>query len=223
MSSTLGVSEPVRHYVQRFGVREHPVLGRCRKATADHPRVRMQISPEQGAFLRTMVFAVRARTMLEVGVFTGYSSLVLALAAREIHGSSARLVACDLSAEYLGIARGFWEEAAVQDIVDARLGPAAATLDALLASGAEGTFDLAFVDADKTGYSGYYEQCVRLLRPSGLLLVDNMLWGGAVAEEGEPSADTLALRALAARIHDDPRVEMTLATVGDGLSIVVKR
>lgn len=223
MSSTIGVSEPVRAYVQKHGVREHPVLGRCREDTSRHPRARMQISPEQGAFLRTLVFATGASRILEIGVFTGYSSLAFALALRDLHGTSGRLVACDVSEEFLAIAGRRWEEAEVTDLVEARLGPAADTLEALLSTRGEGAFDLAFVDADKTGYPGYYEQCVRLLRPRGLLLIDNMLWGGAVADETDLSPDTLALRALAATIHADPRVEMTLTTVGDGLSVVVKK
>jgi caffeoyl-CoA O-methyltransferase len=225
MSRSIGLSDPVRDYVQRFGAREHPVLARCREETHRDlaGQARMQISPEQGGFMQLMAQAVRARTAVEVGVFTGYSSTAVALAMKAMHGAAARLVACDLSEEFLARARGYWAEAGVEDVIEARVGPAAASLQALLDEGGEGAFDLAFIDADKTGYDAYYELILRLLRPGGMLLIDNMLWSGSVADPADQEADTVALRALAAKIHADDRVEMTLATVGDGVSIVIRR
>lgn len=224
MSRSLGLSDDVRAYVQQFGVREHPVLGRCRTETEAMGGVsRMQISPEQGAFMQVVARMIRARRAIEVGVFTGYSSTATALALKDMHGAEARLVALDLSEEYVGRARGYWAEAQVDDVIETRLGPAADSLRALLGEGGAEAFDLAFIDADKTGYDAYYELCVDLLRPGGVMMIDNMLWGGDVAYPTRRDPDTEALRALAAKIHDDARVDMTLATVGDGLSIVVKR
>ncbi len=224
MSRSSFLSEPVRDYVQRHGAREHPVLARCREETAAMGDIaRMQISPEQGAFMQVMARAVNARRYLEVGVFTGYSSLAVALVMKAMHGSAAEVVACDISDEYLARARGYWSEAGVQDVITTSVGPAVESLDALIEDGRAGQFDMAFVDADKTGYDAYYERCLVLLRPGGLLLLDNMLWGGRVADPDEQDDDTRALRGLAARVAADERVEMTLAAVGDGLSMIVRR
>jgi predicted O-methyltransferase YrrM len=223
MSASIGVSENVRTYVQHWGVREHPALARCRADTAADARSVMQISPEQGALMQVLAKALRARHALEVGVFTGYSSTAVALAMKAMHGSAAELIACDISEDFVHRARGYWREAGLQDVITPCIGPAAESLRGLIDDGREGTFDLMFIDADKTGYDTYYELGLRLLRPGGVMLIDNMLWNGAVAEVGDTSADTIALRALAAKIHADDRVDMTLATVGDGLSVVVKR
>jgi len=219
----MGLSDNVKAYVQHWGVREHPALARCRADTAADARAVMQISPEQGALMQVLVRALRVRRALEVGVFTGYSSTAVALAMKAIHGSDAEFVACDLSEDFVHRARGYWREAGLQDVITPRVGPGAESLQGLIDEGGEGAFDLMFIDADKTGYDTYYELGLRLLRPGGLMLIDNMLWSGAVAEPGAASADTVALRALAAKIHADDRVDMTLATVGDGLSVVVKR
>ncbi|MBC6981516.1 O-methyltransferase [Caulobacter sp. 17J80-11] len=224
MSRSLGLSDEVRAYVQRLGVREDPVLARCRAETEAMGGVsRMQISPEQGGFMQVVARMIRARRAIEVGVFTGYSSTATALALKAMHGEGARLFALDLSEEYVARARGYWAEAKVADVIEARLGPAADSLRGLLAEGEAGGFDMAFIDADKTGYGDYYELCLQLLRPGGVMMIDNMLWGGDVAYETKRDPDTEALRTLAGEIHDDPRVDMTLATIGDGLSIVVKR
>ena len=223
MSASMGLSDNVKAYVQHWGVREHPALARCRADTAADARAVMQISPEQGALMQVLVRALRVRRALEVGVFTGYSSTAVALAMKAIHGSDAEFVACDLSEDFVHRARGYWREAGLQDVITPRVGPGAESLQGLIDEGGEGAFDLMFIDADKTGYDTYYELGLRLLRPGGLMLIDNMLWSGAVAEPGAASADTVALRALAAKIHADDRVDMTLATVGDGLSVVVKR
>jgi len=223
MSSSIGISAEVRSYVQRHGAREHPVMRRCREETAALDNASMQISCEQGAVMQVLAKAIHARRALEVGVFTGYSSLAVALAMQELHGADACLVACDKSEDYVAQARKYWAQAGVDHTVQVRLGPAADSLRHLLAEGQDGSFDLAFIDADKTGYDAYYELCLQLLRPGGMMLIDNMLWGGAVAEPSNTEADTAALRALAAKIHDDRRVDMAIATIGDGLSMVVKR
>lgn len=223
MSKSVFVSDEVRAYVQKWGVRAHPVLERCQRETqaGEHPS--MQISPEQGAFMQCMALAIGARRAIEVGVFTGYSSLAVALAMRSLHGDAARIVACDISEDYVAKARGYWREAGVDGLIETRIGPAADSLRALLAEGQAGSFDLMFIDADKPGYDAYYELGLQLLRPKGLMLIDNMLWGGDVADPEQMSESTVALRALAAKIHGDPRVDATLATVGDGVSVVVKR
>lgn len=224
MSRSLGLSDEVRAYVQQFGVRENPALARCRAETEAMGGVsRMQISPEQGAFMQLVARMLRARQAIEVGVFTGYSSTATALALKDMHGREARLYALDLSEEYVEQAREYWAEAGVADVIETRLGPAEDSLRQLVGEVGEGAFDLAFIDADKTGYDEYYELCLVLLRPGGVMMIDNMLWGGDVAYPTKRDPDTEALRALAAKIHDDPRVDMTLATVGDGVSIVIKR
>lgn len=223
MGHSFGFSEPVEAYVRRWGAAEHPALARCRAATAADPRAMMQISLEQGAFMQVMASAIRARRALEVGVFTGYSSTAVALALKAMHGEDAELVACDISDGFVERARRTWRDADVEDVVSARIGPAADSLRALLDEGAAGRFDMMFIDADKTSYGVYYDLGLELLRPGGLMLVDNMLWSGKVADESDQSADTVALRALAARIHGDERVVSTLAGIGDGLTIAVKR
>jgi len=223
--STSGfISSEVRDYLQRFGAREHPALKACReRTTAMGDIARMQISPEQGAVMQVLARAANARRAVEVGVFTGYSSTAVALVMQAMHGADAELHALDLSAEYMALARQAWTEAGVAEVVRPRLGPAAETLDQLIAEGGAGTFDLAFIDADKTGYDAYYERCLTLLRPGGLLLIDNMLWHGDVVDPANNEPDTVALRALAAKIHADERVEVSLASVGDGLSILARR
>jgi caffeoyl-CoA O-methyltransferase len=225
MSSSFGLPKPVIDYVERVGVREHPALLHCREAThrdlADH--IDMQISPEQGAVMGVLARATNARRAVEVGVFTGYSSTAVALALKANHGADAKLYACDISEEFVGKARRVWREAGVEDVIETRIGPAADSLKGLLEEGLWGAIDLAFIDADKTGYDAYYELVLQLLRPGGLMLIDNMLWSGEVADPSVKDPSTEALRALAAKIAADERVDMTLATIGDGLSMVVKR
>lgn len=224
MSKSEFVSEAVAAYVQKFGAREHPALVRCRVDTnAMGSLANMQISPEQGAVMQVLTRAIAARRAIEVGVFTGYSSTATALAMKALHGTECELVACDISDEYLGKARSYWIEADVADVIETRIGPASESLDALIGEGRAGDFDLIFIDADKTGYDAYYERGLTLLRRGGLMLIDNMLWSGRVADPGEGDANTTALRALAAKIAADQRVDMTLATIGDGLSMIVKR
>jgi len=225
MSSTLPVTPQILDYVQSVGVREHPALLLCREETHRElgARAGMQISPEQGALMQVLAQATHARVAVEVGVFTGYSSTAVALALKAGHGESAKLYALDISEAFIGRARRIWRAAGVEDVVETRIGPAADSLKGLLEEGLWGAVDFAFIDADKTGYDAYYELCLQLLRPRGLLLIDNMLWDGRVADPAAADADTTALRALAAKIARDERVDMTLATVGDGLSVVVKR
>jgi len=223
VSASMGLSQPVIDYVQSFGVREHPALAACRRQTSADPAARMQISPEQGALMQVLVRAINAQRAIEVGVFTGYSSTAVALAMKAIHGPQAEFIACDISSQFVERARLAWRAAHVEDVIEARIGPAAEILRTLIGEDRAGAFDMMFIDADKTGYDAYYEAGLTLLRPGGLMLIDNMLWSGAVADASDASADTVALRALARKIHDDQRVDMTLATIGDGLSVVVKR
>ncbi len=216
MRTSGGWDQDVLDYVLRVGVREHEVQRRCREETTrDQPLAVMQISPEQGAFMALLTKLLGVERYLEVGVFTGYSALSVALAM----GAGGRVTACDVSGELLGIARAYWENAGVSDRIESRPGPAADTLAALLAEGAGGRFDMAFVDADKTGYDTYYEQCLRLVRPGGLILFDNVLWSGAVADPSRTDADTQALRALNEKLHGDQRIDYCLLPVCDGIGM----
>jgi caffeoyl-CoA O-methyltransferase len=220
----LTLSPQLRTYVQRWGVREHPSLVRCREETqAAGFRRSSQISPEQGAFMQAFARAMNARTALEIGVFTGYSCIAVALALRDMHGRRARLVALELSEEAIRKAERYWRDAELSDVIEPRIGPAAEQLQALIAAGETGSFDLIFLDADKPNYDHYYEACLQLLRPGGVMLVDNMFWGGDVADPDKHGPCTDAVRNLGLKIHGDDRVHMSLATIGDGLSIVIKR
>jgi caffeoyl-CoA O-methyltransferase len=202
-------------YLARVGAREHPALARCRAETQGMGGIAvMQIAPEQGAFLAMLVKLIGARRCLEVGVFTGYSALAVALALPP----DGRLVALDVSKDFTDRARGYWRAAEVDGKIDLRLGPGLDSLDRMIADG-EGPFDFAFVDADKANYDNYYERAMKLVRPGGLIAFDNMLWSGAVADPGVTDPDTSALRALNAKIHGDARVDMALATVGDGVML----
>jgi predicted O-methyltransferase YrrM len=179
----------------------------------------MQISPEQGQFMALLLKLIGARRCVEVGVFTGYSSLCTALALPD----DGHIVACDVSEKWTSIARRYWREAGVERKVDLRLAPALQTLDALLAAGEAGRFDFAFVDADKENYAGYYERVLELLRPNGLLMFDNTLWSGRVADAKHTDVDTVALRALNEQLHRDERIDVSLTPIGDGLTLVRKR
>ncbi|MEO0996304.1 MAG: class I SAM-dependent methyltransferase, partial [Pseudomonadota bacterium] len=174
---------------------------------------------EQGRFMTVLLRCLGARNTIEVGVFTGYSALVTALALPD----DGRVVACDVSREWTAMGARYWREAGVADRIDLRIGPASDTLDALIAGGEQASYDFAFIDADKTGYDGYYERCLQLLRPGGVIAIDNALWGGTVADPGKDDADTRAIRALNDKVSRDPRVEAYLAPVGDGLHLAWKR
>ena len=217
MSRSL-LPEAVEKYVSLLAD-ETDVQKRLRAETAKLPMAGMQIGPDQGAFLALLARAVGAKRAVEIGTFTGYSALSIAGALPE----DGRLVCCDVSEEWTSIARRYWTEAGLASRIDLRLAPALETLDALLADGGTGSFDFAFIDADKTGYDAYYEACLKLLRPDGLIAIDNTLWGGAVAEKTKGDADTEALKALNLKLAGDARVEAVLLTVGDGVTLVRKR
>lgn len=213
------LSPALESYVRLHGAREAPVLEELRAATASLPQAGMQIGADQGALMQLLVRLAGARRTLEIGVFTGYSSLAVALALPD----DGQVIACDISEEWTAVARRFWEKAGVAHKIDLRLGRAIRTLDALLAQGESGRFDFAFIDADKASYADYYERCLALVHAGGLIAVDNTLWSGRVLDAGDTSEDTVAIRAFNARLHGDERVDLALATVGDGLTLARKR
>jgi len=219
MSRRTLLADPALYdYALAHTLREHPEQTALREATASHPLAMMQIAPEQGQFMALLAKAIGARRAIEIGVFTGYSALSVALAL-PVNG---RLVACDISDENVKIGIPFWQRAGVADRIDVRIAPAADTLRALLAAGEAGGHDFVFIDADKTGYDTYYELALALLRPGGLVVIDNTLWGGAVARPAD-SDDTRALQALNAKVHHDERVDMVLLPFSDGVTLARKR
>lgn len=218
-SRTIGLDDPLYEYYLSVSLREPEVLARLREETATMRWARMQISPEQGQLMGLLIELIGARRALEVGVFTGYSALSVALALPD----DGRLIACDVNEEFTAVARRYWEEAGVADRIELRLAPALDTLDALLAEGLSGEFDFAFIDADKRNYSGYYERCLALVRRGGLVAIDNTLWQGRVIDPGDESDDTLAIRALNEALHDDDRITLSMLPVGDGLTLARKR
>lgn len=207
---TLNIDDRLYEYILGASLREPEVLARLRAETAAMPEHNMQISPEQGQFMALLVKLTGARRVIEIGTFTGYSSLAVALALPE----DGCVVCCDVSEEYTAVARRYWEEAGVAAKMDLHLGPALDTLDTL-----DGDFDFVFIDADKTGYDAYYERCLELVRPGGLIAFDNTLWAGAVADPAVTDEDTAALRALNAKLHADPRIDLSLVPIGDGLTL----
>jgi len=213
------LSDDLYDYLLEVSLREPELLRRLREETGALEEARMQIGPEQGQFMALLVRMLGARRTLEIGAFTGYSALIVALALPE----GGRVITCDVSEEWTRIARRYWAEAGVADRIDLRLGPALATLDALIAEGAAGTFDFAFVDADKVNVRLYYEKALTLVRPGGLVAIDNVLWSGRVIDPAVTDADTAALRALNAALKDDVRVDLSLLPVGDGLTLALKR
>jgi predicted O-methyltransferase YrrM len=216
---SIGLGDDVYDYLLQVSLRESPVLEALRRRTAEHPAAAMQIAPEQGQFMALLVKLTGARRCLEVGVFTGYSSLAVAAALPE----EGHIVACDVSEEYTAVAREYWQRAGVADKIDLRVAPAVDTLDGLLANGEAGTFDFAFIDADKTHYQAYYERSLELLRPGGLVAVDNTLWSGSLIEPAADDDDAQALASFNARLLDDERVDLSLLPVGDGLTLARKR
>jgi caffeoyl-CoA O-methyltransferase len=216
---TLNLDAKLYDYLLAVSVREPRLLAELREETSRLPSAGMQISPEQGQLLRLLVELIGARRCLEVGVFTGYSSTCVALSLPE----GGKLVACDVSVEYTDVARRYWRLAGVEGRIELRLAPAIATLDALLGEGQAGTMDFAFVDADKENYLGYYERCLDLLRSGGLLAIDNVLWGGSVADPSNTTPSTRAIRALNERLRTDERVSISLVPIGDGLFLARKR
>jgi predicted O-methyltransferase YrrM len=216
---SIGLEPRLYEYLLSASLREHPLLARLRAETASHPKVNMQIAPEQGQFMALLVKLAGAQRCIEVGVFTGYSSLAVALALPV----TGRIVACDVSEEYTQVARRYWSEAGVADRIDLRIAPALETLDALLAEGGAGSYDFAFIDADKGAYAAYYERLLELLRPGGLIAVDNTLWDGDVADPANREPDTEAIRAFNVMLRDDQRIDLSLVPIGDGLTLARKK
>ena len=215
---TLNIDNHLFQYLLDNTLREHPAQAALREATRSHPYAGMQIAPDQGQLMALLVRLIAARRTLEIGTFTGYSALTVALALPD----DGHLLACDISDEFTRIGRPYWHEAGVDHKIELVLAPAQATLDARLAAGEAGSYDFAFIDADKTGYDAYVERCLQLLRPGGLIAIDNTLWNGSVAKPAT-SADTAALQTLNAKLHRDERVDLAMLTVGDGLTLLRKR
>lgn len=216
---TLELTDPVYDYLIRHGVRESAALAELREQTQRLPNANMQIAPEQGAFMAMLVRLLGARRLLEVGTFTGYSALAMA----EALPDDGLLTACDVSAEWTAVALAAWRRAAVGHKIDLRLAPARETLDALLQNGAAGSYDFMFIDADKSGYDDYYERGLRLVRPGGLIAIDNVLWNGSVADPEQQDDDTRAIRALNDKLRSDTRVDLVMVPVGDGLTLARRR
>jgi predicted O-methyltransferase YrrM len=212
------ITDEMADYVRAVTLREPEPLRVLREETEDHPQASMQTSPEQGQFLHLMARAVGARKTLEVGVFMGYSSTWVALALPE----DGRVVACDRSEEYTARARQTWREAGVAAKIELVMGNALETLDRLIAAGEAGTFDFAFIDADKPNYANYYERALTLLRPGGMAAIDNVLWKGAVVDPDDHSPDTEAIRAFNRKLHGDSRIALSMATMGDGITLACK-
>lgn len=210
---------PLSDYVDANWLRESPLKRRLREETARMPRAGMQISAHQGQQIGVLARAIGARVAIEVGTFTGYSSLCIA----EALPADGKLYCCDVSAEWTAIARRYWQEAGLDARIELTIAPAAQTLDRLLAQGLAGKVDLAFIDADKENYDAYYERCLELVRGGGLILVDNVLWGGSVADPTDNDTDTKAIRALNAKLKADDRVDIALFAVGDGMTCALKR
>ena len=214
----LTVDDRLYDYLIAHSAPEHPVLTALREETKKQPYAGMQIGADQGAFMALLVKLIGARRTIEVGVFTGYSALAVALALPE----EGRVLACDISEAYTKIARTYWERAGVSGKITLVLAPADQTLQARLAAGEAGRYDFAFIDADKTGYDTYYESCLKLVRPGGLIAVDNVLWNGAVASKAR-DADTKALQAFNDKLRADDRIDLAMLSVGDGLTLARKR
>lgn len=215
---TLNLTPSLYQYLLQHSLREHPVLTELRAVTAKMTGAQMQISPEQGQFMALLIQLLGAKKTLDIGTFTGYSALVVALAMP----ADGQVIACDVSAESSNIAKEFWRKANVENKIHLRLAPALVTLQALIDQGETNTFDFIFIDADKDNYSNYYELALTLLRPGGLVAVDNVLWGGSVADEGATDKQTKAIRALNNKIHLDARVSISMLPVGDGLTLARK-
>ncbi|MBX3015600.1 MAG: class I SAM-dependent methyltransferase [Caldilineaceae bacterium] len=219
-SRTIQVTEPIHEYLLSVSLREPALLAKLREETAPLEAAGMQISPEQGQFMRMLIKLLGAKRTLEVGVFTGYSSLSVAL----VLPDDGQIVACDVSEAWTSIARRYWQAAGVAHKIDLYLAPATETLSALVANEANhNTFDFAFIDADKANYATYYEQAFKLVRRGGVIAIDNVLWGGSLIDEQKQDADSNALRALNQAIHKDDRVDVSMVPIGDGLTLARKR
>ena len=216
---TLNLTDRLYDYVLTTSVREAPVLAQLREETAKQASAMMQISPDQGQFMALLTELIGARQCLEIGTFTGYSALAVALALP----ADGRIITCDIDQETTAIARRYWAEAGLDHKIELRLAPALETLGLLMAEGAAGRFDFAFIDANKEDYDRYYEAVLSLMRPGGLIAIDNVLWGGSVADPHKQDEDTRAIRALNAKLKGDERISLSLVTIGDGLTLARKR
>lgn len=219
MSNKTFISDQLYNYLLSVSLREPEVLQKLRQETATHPMSQMQIAPEQGQFMMLLVQLMGAKKALEVGVFTGYSSLAVALALP----SDGKLIACDVSEDYTAMARRYWHLAGVDHKIDLRIAPALETLDSLLAEGQANTFDFAFIDADKSNYPGYYDRALELVRPGGLIAIDNVLWSGRVADPQQQDNRTQAIRAFNQKLHQDERIFLSMVTIADGLTLALKK
>ncbi len=219
-NQSIGLSDTLYQYLLANSIHEPEILTKLRVETSQHPLVDMQISPEQGQLMGLLVQLIGAKKCLEIGVFTGYSSLVVALNLPD----DGRLVACDVSDEFTSIASKYWQEAGVNHKIDLQIAPALETLDRLLANGEAGTFDFTFIDADKNNYSAYYDRCFQLVRQGGIILVDNVLWYGKVIDPAmDKDVRTQAIKQLNQQIYHDDRVQISLIPIGDGLTIARKK
>lgn len=218
-TKTISVTDQVHEYMLSVSLREPDLLRRLREETAELEAGGMQMSPEQGQFMRLLIHLLGAKRTLEVGVFTGYSSLSVALALPD----DGQIIACDVSEEYTSIARRYWQAAGMEHKIQLKLGPAVATLDQLLEAEQHNQFDFAFIDADKENYARYYEQCLQLVRRGGLIGIDNTLWGGSLVDESKQDESTNAIRALNQKLHADDRVELSMVPIGDGFTLARKR
>ncbi len=217
--NTLGLPDLLHDYILDNSLKELPILAELREETQHHKQARMQISPDQGQLIALLIRLMSARRVLEIGVFTGYSSLTIALAL-PIDGV---LVACDISEEYTAIAKRYWRMAGVQDKIDLRIAPALETLDFLIESGQAETFDFVFVDADKANYSNYYDRALKLLRPGGLMAIDNVLWSGRIADPQSTDKIVQTLRIFNQKVAQDDRVQVSLLPMGDGITLALKK
>ncbi|BAZ04444.1 class I SAM-dependent methyltransferase [Calothrix sp. NIES-3974] len=218
-NQTLGLGENLYNYLLAVSLREPEILTQLRQATANHPMGQMQIAPEQGQFMALLVQLIGAKKTLDIGVFTGYSSLAVALALPD----DGKIIACDISEEYTSMARHYWQLAGVADKIDLRIAPALETLDDLINQGESGSFDFAFIDADKSNYDNYYERALKLVRNGGLIAVDNVLWSGRVADPEIQDNRTQKIRDFNQKLHADSRVNLSLVPIADGLTLAMKK
>lgn len=216
---TLGLEDTLYHYFQSVSLRENPVLQQLREETAKLPMSQMQIAPEQGQFMGLLVQLIQAKKTLEIGVFTGYSALAVALALP----SDGKIIACDVDEEYTAIARRYWQKANMSHQIDLKLAPALETLEQLIANGETETFDFVFIDADKRNYVNYYEKSLQLLKKGGLIAVDNVFWSGKVADSTVEDKQTQAIRDFNEKVFHDERVSLSLVPIADGLTLAMKR